>query len=254
MGKLKLYGDFTKRDWLDAFGVEEHQIPLSFILHGEWNHEENLNLWKVILKEELWLPKWNTVIGKYKGKNIGFANVYGSPIATTITHQFASAGTNQFIQTGYFGGLSFDVKYGDILIVSEAEMQDGTSHWYLPNNKTVKSDENLLNATIDYCEKKGYSYVVGSVLSTSAMLLETEVMINEWALNGHIGVDMETATTLAVAKRFNKKAIGLLNLSDHLIAGDTLYSYTKERELIEAETDEKIRDVALYLSSKSDNS
>lgn len=245
---MKLYGDFTKKDWLDVFGVEENQIPLSCIIHGEWNHEENLNLWKDTLKEELWLPKWNTVIGKYEGKNIGFANVYGSPIAAMITHQFASAGTNQFIQTGYFGGLSFDVTYGDILIVSEAEMKDGASHWYLPNRKTVKSDEQLLNATIDYCEKKGYSYAVGSVLSTSAILLETQELISEWGLNGHLGVDMETATTLAVAKRFGKKAIGLLNLSDHLMVGDTLYSYTKERELIEAETDEKIRDVALYLS------
>lgn len=249
---MKLYGDFIKGDWLEALGVDEEQIPLSFIIHGEWNHEDNLVLWKNILKEEMWLPKWNAIIGKYKGYNVGFANVYGSPMATMITHQFASAGTNQFIQTGYFGGLTFDIKYGDILIVSEAEMQDGASHWYLPNTKTVKSDEKLLNAAIDYCEKRDYSYVVGSVLSTSAMFLETQEMIDEWASNGHIGVDMETATTLAVAKRFDKKAVGLLNLSDQLIVGDTLYSYTKKRELIEAETDEKIRDVALYLSSTLD--
>jgi len=86
----------------------------------------------------------------------------------------------------------------------------------------------------------GYSYVVDSVLSTSAMLLETKDMIKEWAANDHLGVDMETATTLAIAKKFGKNAIGLLNLSDHLIAGDTLYAYTKEREAIESETDEKI--------------
>ena len=175
--------------------------------------------------------------------------MYGSPIAATITHQFASAGTNVFIQTGYFGGLSFDVDYGDILIVSEAEMQDGVSPWYLPNNKTVKSDDRLLHKTIDYCEMKGYKHVVGSVLFTSAMLLETQEMINNWALNGHLGVDMETATTFAVAKRFEKKAISLLNLSDHIIAGDTLSSYKKERALSEAKTDEKIRDMARYLSS-----
>ncbi|QCR30731.1 uridine phosphorylase [Lysinibacillus sp. SGAir0095] len=248
---MKFYGDFTKKDWLDAFGVDEKQIPLSFIIHGEWNHEENLAFWKDLLKKELWLPKWNTIIGEYKETKIGFANVYGSPIATMITHQFALAGTNQFIQTGYFGGLSIDVKYGDILIVSQAEMQDGASHWYLPNSKMVKSDEELLSAAIDYCEKRGYSYVVGSVLSTSVMLLETQEMINEWASNGHLGVDMETAATLSAAKRFDKKAIALLNLSDHLIVGDSLYSYTKERELIEAETDIKIRDLALYLSSIS---
>ncbi|GGE63371.1 uridine phosphorylase [Priestia taiwanensis] len=182
---MKLYGDFTQQDWLRVFGVDAHEIPSSFIVHGEWKHEENLQLWSEVLKEEKWLPKWNTIVGSYQDRNVGFANV--------------------FIQTGYCGGLSFEVKYGDILIVKEAEMQDGVSHCYLPNKKRVKSDERVLRATIDYCEKKGYSYAVGSVLSTGALLVETEEMVRDWASNGHVGVDMETATTLAVAKKFVKR-------------------------------------------------
>jgi uridine phosphorylase len=249
---MKLYGEFTKQDWLNVLDVPEDKIPSSFIIHGEWNHEENLTLWKEKLSEEANLPKWNTVIGKHDGVNIGFANVYGSPMATNIIHQFASVGTQLFIQTGYFGGLSADVAYGDILIVTEAEMQDGVSHWYLPNERSVKSDERIVQATIDYCEQKGYRYKTGSIFSTSAMLLETKEMITEWMLNGHKGVDMETATTLAVAKKFNAQAIGLLNCSDNLLQGDTVFSYTKERELLEAETDEKIRDIALYLSANAD--
>lgn len=249
---MKLYGDFTTEDWVQMLGINKKKIPLSFIIHGEWNHEDNLKMWNEILKEDLWIPKWNTVIGRYNSTNIGFANVFGGPMATTIVHQFGLAGTDQFIQTGYFGGLSHDVKYGDILIVTQAEMQDGVSHWYLPNQTTVKSDENLVHAAIDYCEKKGFNYSTGSVISTSAMLLETLEMIKGWTSNGHLGVDMETATTLAIAKRFNKRAIGLLNLSDHLIQGDTLYSYTKERNEIEAETDAKIRDLALYLATNSE--
>lgn len=247
--QLKLYGDFTKEDWLQFLGVEEHNIPSTFIIHGEFDPTYNLTHWTKLLCEDRWLPKWNSIIGLHNGKRLGFANVYGSPSAALITHQFASAGTTQFIQTGYCGGLSLKINYGDILIVREAEMQDGTAHWYLPNEKTVTSSESLVSAAVDYCEKKGYSYVVGRVLSTSAMLIETSEMVNDWASNGHIGVDMETGTTLAVAKKFNKKAIGLLNISDHLVHGDTLYSYTKERECIEAETDAKIRDLALYLAS-----
>ncbi|WP_249872664.1 nucleoside phosphorylase [Oceanobacillus saliphilus] len=245
---MKLYGDFTKKDWLKAFQVEEGQIPASFVVHGEWEHDYNLEFWNQILNDEVWLPKWNTVIGKYNGTNLGFANVFGGPMAATIVHQFGVAGTNLFIQTGYYGGLSHNVKYGDIFIVTEAGMQDGVSHWYLPNQEVVKADEKIVNAAIDYCEKKGYSYSTGSVISTSAMLLETVDMVKNWSQNGYSGVDMETATTLAIAKKFDKKAIGLLNLSDHLIQGDTIYSYTKDREELELETDEKIRNVALYLS------
>ncbi|MBU8880101.1 hypothetical protein BGM26_14050 [Bacillus sp. FJAT-29790] len=75
-----------------------------------------------------------------------------------------------------------------------------------PNNKTARSNEGLPNATIDYCEKRGYSYVVGSVFTTSAMLLETKETNSDGAFKGHVGVDMETVTTLAVAKKFDKKS------------------------------------------------
>lgn len=247
---MKLYGDFTKEDWLNALGVDEDKIPSSFIIHGEWDHDYNLKMWKETLKNEVLIPKWNTVIGKYDGKNVGFSNVFGGSMASIIVHQFGSAGTDLFIQTGYFGGLSPEVKYGDIFIVAEAGMQDGVSQFYLPNQEVVKANEELVNEAREYCEMKGYSYSIGSVISTSAMLLETYEMVSGWANKGYIGVDMETATTLAIANKFNKKAIGLLNLSDHIIKGDTLYSYTEEREALEIETDEKIRNVALYLSTK----
>ncbi|MFL2129803.1 nucleoside phosphorylase [Ruoffia sp. FAM 24228] len=222
---MKLYGEFLKEDWLKALGAWEEKIPASFVVHGEWEHDDNLKLWSELLKDESWLPKWNTVIGDYRETKIGFANVYGAPMATNIVHQFGAAGTDLFIQTGYCGGLTHDVKYGDILIVTEAGMQDGASQWYLPDQDVVKADEAMVNEAISYCEKKGYSYSIGRVISTSAMLLETVDMVNKWSDNGYTGVDMETATTLAVAKKLNKKAIGLLNLSDHLTQGDTIYSY-----------------------------
>lgn len=246
---MKLYSDFTKEDWLNALKVEETQIPLSFIIHGEWNHDVNLKMWKDMLKEDVWLPKWNTVIGKYEDINMGFANIFGGPMAANIAHQFSLAGTKQLIQTGYFGGLSHDVKYGEILIVTAAGMLDGVSHWYLPDKKIVKADEKLIEKAIEYCEKKGYRYSTGSVVSVSAMLLETSEMVRDWASKGFLGVDMETATTLAIAKKYNKKAIGLLNLSDHLVHGDTIYDYTQEREELEIEVDRRIRDIALYLST-----
>ncbi|SDO48398.1 hypothetical protein [Alkalicoccus daliensis] len=84
------------------------------------------------------------------------------------------------------------------------------------------------------------------------MLLETTEMVNGWAAEGYLGVNIETATTFAIAKKFNKKAISLLNLSDHLIPGETLYSYTKEREKLEMELDKKKRGVAWYISTVAD--
>ena len=126
-------------------------------------------------------------------------------MAAAITHQFAAIGTNVFIQTGYFGGLSSQLDYSAILIVTEAKMEDGVTNAYIPGHSSVKADEELITRAVDYCQKKGCQYVTRSVLSTSAPFLETEKIVQSWSLDGHIGVDMESAVTLAVAINLIKK-------------------------------------------------
>jgi len=128
-------------------------------------------------------------------------------------------------------------------------MEDGVSQWYIPNEKMVYADQELISDAIKYCEENGYRYVTGTVYSTSAMLMETSDMVQSWASEGYIGVDMETATTLAIAKKFNRKAIGLLNLSDHIISGDTFYSENEDRDAVIEDTDRKIRELALHLAT-----
>lgn len=247
---MKLYGDFERADWLKVLDIKEDEVPRSFILHGEWEHEWNLSSWKELLQHEQWIPAWNSIVGSYEGQRIGFANVFGGPIAASVAHRFAVLGTESFIQTGYFGGLSHDVQYGDIFIATSAVMKDGVSHWYLPDEKIVDADKYLVSEAIRFCEEKGYRYVTGRIFTTGAILAETNELVNQWAEDGHIGVDMETATTFAVAKKFNKRAISLLNLSDHIIKGDTFYYDDHERDELEEKTDERIKELALHLASK----
>ena len=62
---------------------------------------------------------------------------------------------------------------------------------------------------------------------------------------------METSATFAIAKKFGKKAIGLLNLTDHIISGQTFYNGNEELEKIEEQTDKRIRELALHLAGLS---
>ncbi|MUK88897.1 uridine phosphorylase [Ornithinibacillus sp. L9] len=247
---MKLYGDYTKEDWMKNLGMKEAYIPGTFIIHGEYEHEENMETWKKLLTKEQWHPTWNLVVGEHNNQQIGFANVFGGPSASMVAHRFALMGTENLIQTGYYGGLSLDIEYGDILIVTGAYMEDGVSQWYAPGETMVYANSELVCAAIDYCEEKGYRYVTGSVFSTSAMLMETAELVKSWSQDGHIGVDMETATTFAIARKFNRKSIGLLNLSDHIIEGDTFYSRAKHIDDVMDETDRRIREISLYLAEK----
>lgn len=244
----KLYGDFNKNDWMNAMNLQQNDIPKALIVHGEWEFENNLKNWSRILGPNIKRPEWNTLLGEYNNKKIGFSNVFWGPVSALISHPFCVMGTELLIQTGYIGGLSFDINYGDILIVSKAEMEDGVSNWYYPNKKEIEASSELVEEACKFCELRDYPFKVGSIISISRMLLETSSIVESWAAKGHLGADGETAATYSVAKHFKRKSIALLNLSDHICHGDTFYNYTDERIAKEKETDKRIREIALHLS------
>lgn len=220
----KLYGDFDKNDWMRVSGLSENEIPHMIVLHGEdGSIEQNIAYWENSFENIISRPRWNMVIGKMHGQPIGFVNVCWAPMAALIVHKFAAMGTKRFIQTGYCGGLSKDLQYAEIVVASAVWGDDGVSDQYLPGKKLYYPTSMLVNTVIDYLNSERFAYQKGSIISTSAIFLETYEKAKMWAQQGFIGVDGETATTLAVAEKFNAEAISLLTCSDNLIAGDNLY-------------------------------
>lgn len=245
----KLYGDFEKADWLRVSQIKEEEIPHTIILHGEdGNIVENIAEWEPSFDGVICRPQWNMIIGKKSNRHIGFVNVCWAPMAALIVHKYAMLGTQRFIQIGYCGGLSKELRYGDILIVSRAKGEDGVSSAYLPGQMHYEADPTLVSRAETFLDKKHFRYRVGEVVSTSAMFLETSARVEKWASEGLVGVDGETAATFAVARKFRAEAIGLLTCSDNLILGDNFWEMTKEREHAEDTALERIRELALALS------
>ena len=245
----KLYGDFDRQDWLRVKGLEHNEVPQTLILHGEdGSIMENLADWETRLAPITHRPRWNMIVGSHQGVTVGFANVCWAPMAAIIAHQFCIMGTELVIQTGYFGGLDPTFRYGDILIVSEATGEDGVSSQYGDGKATHSATEETVQASLEICRQLEFPSRTGSVITTSTMLLETEEVIQQWATEGHVGVDGETAAVFAVAARFKRKAVALLNCSDLIISGDTIYDAPSDRRAVEAATDERIVTVALELA------
>lgn len=243
----KLFGDFDALDWRRGLSVPEEAVPEALIVHGEYDAEENLNRWEQLLGPETFRPQWNIVGGVYKGRRVGFANVFGGPMAAMVVHPCCVMGTQAVIQTGYFGALSDEVDYGDILIVSSVKAGCGVSGEYGAGGGRLEADERLVQKARAYCEDQGWSYVVGEVRSTDAICLETNELVQRWAEDGQVGVDMECSATFSVAAKFDRPVVGVLNLSDHLVRGDHLMNYDDERREVEGEVDERIRELALAL-------
>lgn len=243
-----LFGDFTPQHWNDLFAISAEAVPKSLIIHGEVGHEHNLARWSEILGPQIQRPQWNILVGDYEHTHLAFANVLGGPMAAMAAHPFAVMGTELLIQTGYFGGLSEAIDYGDILIVDRVKACCGTAACYGFKEDYVSADEELVDAARTYCDAQGWSYVVGPLRSTDAIFQETNEIALQWAADGQLGVDMETSTTFSVARHQGRRPISLLNLSDHMLRGEHYFEYEGQRRELGKEVDRRIRQLALHLA------
>ncbi|GAK10408.1 hypothetical protein [Geomicrobium sp. JCM 19039] len=241
---MALYGEFKKEDWLRSLNLQESDIPTATIIHGEFLHETNLLYWEGTLNHSR-APAWNLRFGTMNNKNIAYANVYGSPMAATVVHPLAICGCERFIQTGYFGGLQADLTYGEVLLVTSAEKDDGVSDKYGP----AKTSPALLEAAQAFCEENNIAYRLGSIVTTGSYIYETSPMIERWAAVGHTGVEMEAAATLAIAAQYGREAIAVLSMSDHLPSQHTFYNATEERAELEEQAEENVRRIAKHLAT-----
>lgn len=245
----KLYGEFNQQDWLQASKMTLDQVPESIILHGEdGNIFENISEWEPVFDSIISRPRWNMIIGKKKNKVIGFTNVIWAPMTALIVHRFAMMGTKKFIQIGYCGGLKSELAYGDILLVDKAYSEDGVSNQYWSDRNIFLPDDLLFRKTQSLLSSQDYPYKIGSIVTTSAMLLETKESISAWQKQGLWGVDGEIATTFAIAEKYNAKAISLLTCSDNLALGDTFYNNDENRLSLEEDAFEKIQNIAFEIA------
>lgn len=134
------------------------------------------------------------------------------------------------------------------MIVEAAKSEDGVSNQYIPDKIVFESTNSLVKKAEDILTSDSFSFQIGKVVTTSVMFLETQQIVSSWSENGYIAVDGETATTLAVAQRFEAEAVSLLTCSDNLALGDNFYEAHEDRELAEESAFERIQNLALQLS------
>jgi purine-nucleoside phosphorylase len=208
--------DLTKTDWLTILSIPEQSIPPVLVLRGTRNlrsrYQAILPFFQDIV--EIGSPNGifeDVLIGKLRGLFVGFACVYGASMASEIVHVFGKLGTRAVIQTGNCGALADDFSAGDLFVPDRAYCGEGAAEYYMTSGKWVAASENLLKA------KSLYSLHprVGQIYTTAALLAEGMEDLDRWFRQGFAAVDMETATTFAVAESFGMDRLALLYAFDN---------------------------------------
>lgn len=211
--------DLTKSDWLSFLHLNEDEIPATLILRGTRNLRRHYEGHRAHFEEVVEVGSPNDLfedvfIGRRHGAFVGYASVYGGPMASEITHVFGALGTKLVIQTGVCGALGDGIDAGDLIVATEAGCGDGASHCYFPGRQTVSASPELVAALLRDAPASARTHA-GPIWTTAALLAEGIEDVNSWHRQGYIAADMETAATFAVADYFGMRRVSLLSVFDN---------------------------------------
>jgi len=231
-----MYHQFDEAAVRALLGIGPEDAPLGLIVHGTYNLPERVRRWRDRLSNARAAPNaFNLVIGEHQGVTLWYAPVLGSPMVAFVAHCAGVLGVKGIVQIGSFGGTRKGLEVGDLLLVTGAGRGDGASDWYLPKDVPARADEAWTNWFRGALAGRGLTWHEGRVFTTPAFMAEKWEDILRWESEGYAGVEMEAATTLAIAQHFGVPSACLIYLLDNLIEERHLLDNTKEeRERIRA--------------------
>lgn len=154
--------------------------------------------------------------GTYQGHRVSvMGSGMGMPSIGIYSYElFNFYDVDTIIRIGSAGGLAPDVQLRDI-IFGQATCTDSNFAWqyHLPGTIAPICDFGLLRDGVDAAESLGVRYHVGNLLTTDVFYTDRSSS-QAWADMGVLGVEMETAALYLNAARANKKALGILTVSD----------------------------------------
>lgn len=178
--------------------------------------------------------------GTYKGKRISvMGHGMGGPSIGIYTYELYNFyGVKQIIRVGSAGSIKEYLHVGDLVIAMGACTNSNYAAQYeLPGTFAPIADFGMLRRAAETCDRLGYRYQVGNVLTSDTFY--TENPHNEkWINMGVLAVEMEIAILYMNAARSGNKALAICTVSDHIITGEA--TTAEERQL----TFTKMMDVA----------
>ena len=160
--------------------------------------------------------------GTHQGKRVSvMGHGMGIPSIGIYTYElFNFYDVKTIIRVGSAGSINKDLHVGDIVVAQGACTNSNYGDQYeLPGTFAPIADFDLTRRAVEACEKFGYRYKVGNVMSSDTFY--TENAHNEkWINMGVLVIEMEAAALYMNAARAGKRALTLLTVSDHLLTGE----------------------------------
>jgi len=210
--------DLTAGEWQHALGLEDEDLPVAVISEGTWWREQRTRERLSLLEDVKELRFPDIFVGRWHGRPVAYCCAYGAPRAVEVAHLFGALGAELVVQIGSCGGLQEDLSPGDVVVPDWAGCQEGIASIYGADDR-VQADSHWSDRARMILSDQEHVVHGGTNLTWHSIFAQDGSMVEKWHEAGYVSVDMETATTLAVAQHFEMKAVSMLVVWDDLMAG-----------------------------------
>ena len=161
--------------------------------------------------------EYNVWVGTLSGKTVTVCSTgIGGPSTAIAVEELVACGAEVLIRVGTCGGISLDVKSGDVVIASGAVRQDGTSHEYAPPEFPAVPTPEVMVALMRAADGLGYALHTGVVQSKDSFYGQhsptrmpiAASLLEKWEAWKRLGVlasEMEASTLFTVGASLGVK-------------------------------------------------
>lgn len=160
--------------------------------------------------------------GTHQGKRVSvMGHGMGMPSIGIYTYELYNFyGVKTIIRVGSAGSINHDLHVGDLVVAMGACTNSNyVAQFELPGQYAPIATFDLVRNAVESCEKFGFNYKVGNVVSSDMFYCEN-AHNDKWMNMGVLAVEMEVAALYMNAARSGNRALGILTVSDHILTGE----------------------------------
>ncbi|MDT8859832.1 purine-nucleoside phosphorylase [Alkalihalobacillus sp. MEB130] len=168
--------------------------------------------------------------GTYKGERISVQGTgMGVPsISIYINELMQEYNVQNLVRVGTCGAIQKDVKVRDVILAMSASTDSQMNRLTFGGvDFAPTANFELLKQAYDVGIEKGLNLKVGNVF-TADMFYNDNAELEKWAKYGILAVEMETAALYTIAAKFDRKALSVLTVSDHILTGEETTSEERQ--------------------------
>ncbi len=240
-------GEVDAVAWRTVLGLADDDRPVAVVVEGTWWRAQHTHrrLKRLESVRELGIP--DVYIGSSAGRRLIYACPYGAPRTAEIVQVATLVGARLAIQMGSCGVIGAGVRPGDVVVPTAALGLDGTTALYSTDARVASSGE-WSDRAAALLERHGVTAHQGPSVTWPTLFNQPVDLLRRWSDEGYLGVDMETAATLAVARTFGAAGVSMLVAWDEVLSERTFLDRLPEHQQTAFDrAEDEIFEVALTL-------